>query len=188
MITDLPPSIGWLLVAGWAVSCLYGIIMVGVWKEVSQRRIFAAVVIGGTLLSVFWINRGNPALVDRTWLTYSLYAISTLTVLRAIREFFPPSWQRSPVGTSRLEQFILIVLDEQPRYGFTAIKRMEELGGGHPAISTFYLALGRLVDADMVEAAGTIPAETNGEPRKAYRTTAKGKAMISAPDARQVLT
>ena len=84
---------------------------------------------------------------------------------------------------SPLDFQVLLVLVEEPLYGYAIMKAVETQSGGrlHPEIGSLYRVLARLMDEGLLEEApapedsGTHP----GRPRKYYDLTAEGRTAVS---------
>lgn len=84
---------------------------------------------------------------------------------------------------SPLDFQVLLVLVEEPLYGYAIMKSVESQSGGRldPEIGSLYRVLARLMDEGLIqevpapEATGTHP----GRPRKYYHLTAEGRTAVS---------
>lgn len=80
---------------------------------------------------------------------------------------------------------IMLALAEEPRHGWSIIKRIEELSGPRaaPSSGSLYLAIARLEERGLVEAAP--PSKDDADDRRrVYRLTPLGKRVLKLESAR----
>ena len=89
----------------------------------------------------------------------------------------PVAAPTSPLGASLLEPALLVLIQEQPRHGYSLLNDLEALGlrGLHP--SMVYRAL-REMEALGWIASDWDTAQTQGPPRKTYRLDRDGEAAL----------
>lgn len=77
---------------------------------------------------------------------------------------------------------ILLVLAERELYGYAIKKAVEETSQGtlSPEIGSLYRMIGRLMEQGFVEEADPRPDESPGRPRRYYRITDAGRAVLEA--------
>lgn len=82
----------------------------------------------------------------------------------------------------RVEFHILLSLAAGERYGYGIIQDIEARGETSvPDVGTMYRALGRLVEAGLIEAAPRCPAPDSGDERRNYyRITSTGMRVVRA--------
>ena len=86
------------------------------------------------------------------------------------------------------DHLALLALAEEPTWGLELLERMDARSRGRvrPNAGTLYRVLARLVDAGLVEPAGSEPGpEGGGAPRKIYAVTGLGRAVLAAEAGRQ---
>ena len=78
--------------------------------------------------------------------------------------------------------FILLSLARSKKHGYAIIKEVEELSRGKLVLSngTLYGALTRLQDQALIERVDSGEPSENERPRKAYRLTENGAALLNA--------
>jgi DNA-binding PadR family transcriptional regulator len=82
---------------------------------------------------------------------------------------------------------ILLLLEEEPTYGVELLDRLEKESGGTVRLNagSLYRTIARLVDDGLVEPADGDEPTGVGAPRKLYRVTALGRAVLRAESQRQ---
>jgi DNA-binding PadR family transcriptional regulator len=82
--------------------------------------------------------------------------------------------------------FILLSLSTEKKHGYAILQEVEELSQGKVKLSngTLYGALTRLQDQGLIERVDSDEEQTSGKPRKAYRLTRTGLAVLHAEVAR----
>jgi DNA-binding PadR family transcriptional regulator len=78
---------------------------------------------------------------------------------------------------------ILVTLTEQPRHGWSIIRRMEELEGSTavPSSGSLYLAIARLEERRLIEETDRA---TDDPRRRVYRLTSLGRRVVKLESAR----
>ncbi|RIK41346.1 MAG: PadR family transcriptional regulator [Chloroflexi bacterium] len=82
--------------------------------------------------------------------------------------------------------FILLSISTEKKHGYAILQDVETLSRGKIRLSngTLYGALTRLQDQGLIERVASDEAQTGGKPRKAYRLTQDGLAVLRAEVAR----
>lgn len=82
--------------------------------------------------------------------------------------------------------YILLSLSTEKKHGYAILQEVEALSKGKIRLSngTLYGALTRLQDQGLIERVDSDEAQTSGKPRKAYRLTRTGLAVLHAEVAR----
>ncbi|MEZ4417743.1 MAG: PadR family transcriptional regulator [Gemmatimonadota bacterium] len=93
--------------------------------------------------------------------------------------------QRTRTGLTPLTYQILLALSAGERHGYAILKEMEDRGGAEavPSTGALYMAISRLEDEGLVEAARA-PAEEADSRRRYYRITRNGRAVAAAESQR----
>jgi DNA-binding PadR family transcriptional regulator len=88
---------------------------------------------------------------------------------------------------THLSYHVLLALADRPRHGYGIIKEIEAETGGamSPSTGALYLALQRMEEEGLLEAATERPAEDEDDARrKYYRLTALGRRVATAESVR----
>ena len=86
------------------------------------------------------------------------------------------------------QHLILLILAEEPTYGVELLERLDARSRGaiHLNAGSLYRVIAQLVDEGLIESVrSTAPAGDVGAPRKMYRVTEPGRALLRAEAARQ---
>lgn len=78
--------------------------------------------------------------------------------------------------------FILLSISAEKKHGYAILQEVEALSGGKIRLSngTLYGALTRLQDQGLIERVASDETQISGKPRKAYRLTQNGLAVLHA--------
>lgn len=85
---------------------------------------------------------------------------------------FPHPWIRAFMPTA-----VLRCLRDGPAHGYAIAQSLESLGFGRPKGGSLYPVLGKLEDAELIQAHWT--QSESGPGRKTYAITAKGEAELA---------
>ena len=94
-----------------------------------------------------------------------------------MREESPRGKRRTPLKVALVEPALLTLIAQSPRYGYSLLSELEELGLEELHPSVVYRTLRQLEDLEWIESEWETDT-TQGPPRRLYRLTRIGAAAL----------